>query len=219
MPSLPLIPYRGIRGALLALGASLAVAACGGGASRNVASPGETPAPVQLGRGLARGGGGSVLGQLNEPEARRAIENYRINMKRDLGPYQIAGADLNGDGVAEALVLFAGKDWCASNGCSLAILQSGTHGYRPISRSVRVKAPVVVSNSQTSGWHDLIVSTGGAGGAPLRRVVLRFTGNGYSPNAMQEEEIPPDVPQLGETVIADTPPPAHLSGASRASNP
>lgn len=140
-------------------------------------------------------------------------------MKRDEAPYQISGADLNGDGIAEAVVLFAGKDWCANTGCSLAVFQTGQHGYTPISRSVRVKAPVVVSTSQTNGWRDLIVSTGGAGGAPLRRVFLRFTGNGYSPNAMQEAEIPPDVPQLGETIITDTPPPAQFSGASRASNP
>lgn len=190
------------------LAAAVAVSACGGGNSRTTAgSPGQSPGPVQLGRGLANGNA-SVVGALNDVEARRAIDNYRINMKRDEGPYQIAGADLNGDGLAEAVVLFAGKDWCANTGCSLAIFQTGQHGYTPISRTVRVKAPVVVSTGQTNGWRDLIVSTGGAGGAPLRRVTLRFSGSGYAPNAMQEEEIPPDVPQLGETIIANTPPPA-----------
>jgi hypothetical protein len=201
-----------------AVATALVLSACGGGTSRTAGNaPGQTSGPVQLGRGLATGNS-SVAGSLNDVEMRRAIENYRINMKRDEGAYQIAGADLNGDGLAEAVVLFAGKDWCANTGCSLSIFQTGQHGYTPISRTVRVKAPVVVSTAQTNGWRDLIVSTGGAGGAPLRRVTLRFTGSGYSPNAMQEEELPPDVPQLGETVIPDTPPPAQLSGAPRASN-
>lgn len=206
-------------GVCAAFAAALIVAGCGGGSSRNSnLAPGETSRPVQLGGGLASRGNDSVVGRLNEGEVRRSIDNYRINMKRDEGPYQLSGADLNGDGTAEAVVLFAGKDWCAATGCSLAVLQPGQHGYQAISRTVRVKAPVVVSTGQTNGWRDLIVSTGGSGGAPLRRVTLKFTGSGYAPNAMLEAEIPPDVPQLGEIVIPDTPPPAQFSGAPRASN-
>ncbi len=154
---------------------------------------------------------------LNEPLVRRAIENYRINKKRAEGPYTLVGADLNEDGTPEAVVLFQGKDWCANTGCSLAILQSGPHGYRPISRTVRVKAPVVISTDKTNGWRDLLVSSGGAGTAPLRRVRLRFTGSGYPRNAMLEEEIPPDVPQVGDIAIQASP--AAPAPGVRASNP
>lgn len=194
---------------LAALAAALLLAGCGGGAPRNAGmTPDEASRPVQLGRGLAADEYVSVKGALDEAEARKAIENYRINKDRAAGPYEMTGADLNGDGTAEAVVLFAGKDWCANTGCSLAILQSGEHGYRPMSRTVRVKSPVVVSTDQTNGWRDLLVSTGGAGGAPLRRVRLRFSGSGYSANAMREEELPPDFPQTGETVIGEPPSPA-----------
>lgn len=209
--------YRRLAGIALA---AAALAGCGGGASRTAGlTPTDANRPVQLNAGGA-GGQTSVLGQLDDVKINRAISNYRINKKRAEGPRQLVGADLNGDGIAEAMVLFGGKDWCATTGCSLAIFQSGQYGYRVISRTVRVKAPVVISTDQTNGWRDLLVSTGGAGSAPLRRVRLRFSGNSYSRNAMLEDEIPPDVPQTGETVIREAGTvPLQASRASNASNP
>ena len=94
------------------------LAGCGGGSgSRGAPSAGiasNTSAPVQLGGAPSAGAGvqRSVLGPLDELLVRRAIENYRISKKRAKGPYQLVGADLNGNGVREAIVLFQGKDWC-----------------------------------------------------------------------------------------------------------
>jgi len=149
---------------------------------------------------------------LDDARVRRALEIYAINKKRTLGPYRAVGADLNEDGIPEALVLFQGRDWCAKNGCSLAVLRADGHGYKPISRTVRVKPPVVISREQTNGWRDLFVSTGGSGSAPLRRVRLRFGTSSYSRNAMLEEELPPDVPQLGETAFALEEPATPVAG-------
>ncbi len=197
----------------------LLLAGCGGAARTSGALPGQGAAPLELGARVRAPGAGapSVLSVLDEVRVRQGIENYRINKKRTPGPMQIAGADLNEDGVPEALVLFGGKDWCAPTGCSLAVFKADSRGYKAISRTVRVKAPVVIAPGQTNGWRDLFVSTGGAGGAPLRRVRLRFTGNGYARNAMLEEEIPPDVPQFGEVAV-QAPAPArtvHTNGNNR----
>ena len=182
--------------------AALLVSGCGGAARNTGALQGDNVRPVQLGRTAQPGAAQtSVLGPVNDAALQRAIENYRINKKRQRGPVQIAGADLNGDGVAEAVVLFSGKDWCTKTGCSLGIFQSDQYGYRVVSRTVRVKAPIVISPEQSNGWRDLLVSTGGAGSAPLRRIKLRFSGSGYARNAMLEDEIPPDVPQLGDVAI------------------
>jgi len=178
---------------------------CGGGSAR-VEAPimGTGARPVQLGAGQRSGRqAASVLRPLDEARVRRGIKNYAINKKRSAGSYKLVGADLNEDGIPEAMVLFQGKDWCAKNGCSLAILRSGPHGYEAISRTVRVKPPVVISGERTNGWRDLFVSTGGDGSAPLRRVRLRFASNSYARNAMLEDEIPPDVPQFGDTAIAE----------------
>ncbi|MDA7945887.1 MAG: hypothetical protein MPJ78_00255 [Hyphomicrobiaceae bacterium] len=183
----------GIAGVSLAV-ALLLVACGGGGASRSGPSAGmasNTGAPVQLGGARAPAGGASnsVIGPLNDELARHAVENYRISKNRAPGRYQMVGADLNGDGVREAMVLFQGKDWCTRTGCSMAIFQTFDHGFRPISRTVRVKPPIEIADTVTNGYRDLLVQTGG-GPAPERRVRLRFTGEHYSRNAMLEQEVP-----------------------------
>ena len=174
---------------------ALLLSGCGGGSGgRGNPSAGITstgPAPVQLGGAPATGAGvqASVLGPLDEMLVRRTIENYRISKKRAKGPYKLVGADLNGDGVREAVVLFQGKDWCTRTGCSMAVFQSFKHGFRVISRTVRVKPPVEIVDTMTNAYRDLLVQTGG-GPAPERRVRLQFTGEGYSRNAMLQTEVP-----------------------------
>ncbi len=176
-------------------GVALLLAGCAGGGSRNGPSAGvatNAAAPVQLG-----GSGGpsgpaarqSVLGSLDDALIRRAIENYRLSKKRAKGPYKLAGADLNGDGVREAVVLFQGKDWCTRTGCSLVVFQFFERAFKPISRTVRVKAPVEITDAATNIYRDLLVQTGG-GPAPERRVRLQFSGESYSRNAMLQSEVP-----------------------------
>jgi len=179
------------------------LAACqGGGATQMAAAPGadpmRAPAPLALTRSSERPP--SALMPYDEAAAGKAIANYSINKERERASYRIAGADLNGDGQAELLVLFDGKDWCATTGCSLAIFGPAERGYRPLFRTVRVKAPVVVSQSGNNGWRHLIVMTGG-GPAPMRRVLLAFGADGYPKNAMLEPEVPPAATVEGETAI------------------
>jgi hypothetical protein len=173
----------------------LVLAGCGGGSgNRGGPSAGianTTPAPVQLGGATDSGASvqRSVLGPLDETLVRRAIENYRLSKKRAKGPYQLVGADLNGDGIREAVVLFQGKDWCTRTGCSMAVFQSFKHGFKVISRTVRVKPPVEITDIMTNGYHDFLVQTGG-GPSPERRVRLQFSGEAYARNAMLQPEVP-----------------------------
>lgn len=206
-------PAITIRIALVTGAAVLLLGGCaGGGNGRSGPSAGiaaNAAAPVQLGRAGATGASskGSVLGPLNETLLRKSIENYRISKKRAPGRYQFAGADLNGDGVPEALVLFQGKDWCTKTGCSLVIFQSFQFGFRPISRIVRVKPPVEITDNVTNTYRDLLVQTGG-GPAPERRVRLLFSGSDYSRNAMLQTEVPLGTAVRTETAIAEAPVPA-----------
>lgn len=190
------------RAIALACCGALMLAGCGGGSrsspTANVA--GNSQAPVALGGATSQSSANqaSVVGSLDEALARKAIENYRLSKKRAPGPYRLTGVDLNGDGVREAVVLFQGKDWCTNTGCSLAIFQKFQHGFRVISRTVRVKAPVEVTDNVTNSYRDLLVQTGG-GPAPERRVRLQFSGEGYSRNAMLQSEVP-----LGSVVRTET---------------
>jgi hypothetical protein len=137
---------------------------------------------------------------VNETELRQAIERHRITKKRGESPVEFAGADLNSDGKAEALVLFSGSDWCSPTGCSLAVFTPGQFGYRLVSHIVSVKGPVSVASGGNAGWRDLLVKTGG-GATPTRTVRLQFTGGGYPVNALLQPQPTPDVVASAETII------------------
>jgi len=187
---------------VLALALLASLAGCKSGSRVPGASGLDASQPIAL-RAGGQSAGSSALVPVNEAQAHRAIENYRINKSRKKGPYQIKGVDLDGDGVGEAVVLFGGEDWCTKAGCSLAVLKSNERGYEPVFRTVRVKPPVIIGRDGNQGWRDLIVMTG-SGAAP-RRVLLRFTGSGYPRNAMQEPVIPTGAPVDGEIAIAGAP--------------
>jgi len=179
--------------------AAALLAACRGGAIGGP-SGADPNRPISLDAGpQGVTGGPPLLVPVNRDLAERSIETYRINKKRAKGPYTLKGVDLDGDGVGEALVLFGGKDWCKSTGCSLTIFKAAERGYTPAFRTVSVKAPVIIAREQNQGWRDIIVMSGG--GAPLRRVVLRFSGLGYPRNAMLEPEFPPGEPIEGQVAI------------------
>lgn len=180
--------------------AALLLASCGGGRDFGSQSPAPaaTAAPLALNRPAERPA--SVLMPLDEAALRKAIANYTVNKEREPSAYRLAGADLNGDGVPEALVLFEGKDWCVTTGCSLAVFKSGTHGYRAAFRTVRVKAPVIVAQAGNDGWRHLIVMTGG-GPAPVRRVLLRFGDGAYPSNALLQPEVPERADVEGEVAM------------------
>ena len=56
---------------------------------------------------------------------RVALANLGISGPRD---YLIALTDLNGDGVADAVVLVRDELWCAPNGCLIAVLEGSRDG-------------------------------------------------------------------------------------------
>lgn len=141
----------------------------------------------------------SVKVSIDQQDISKAIHRYRLEVKIDTGTQKIIGADLNGDGIGEALVMFKGEEWCISTGCSLVIFSKGTNGFRPMSQIKRVKGPVHVAQSFTNGWRDLIVKTGNAGiGENL--VALKFNGD-YPKNATTIAEKLAYVPDRSEVLF------------------
>jgi len=121
----------------------------------------------------------------------KAIERLRITKKKKGdSPFDQAGADLNSDGRAKALVLFTGPEWCSPQGCTLVVFEPSEVGYRPISQTIGVKAPVAVGPGSNAGWRDLIVRTGAS-----KLVRLQFTGGGYPANAAGEPDASADAGQ------------------------
>lgn len=154
-------------------------------------SLGPGPAPVVITPKRADGSQPAqavFAGAIDQTELNKAIERYRITKNRAASPFDVGAGDLNGDGRPEAVVLFTGDDWCLPTGCSLVVFQSQEFGYRPVSHVVSVKMPVLLAPSQGGVWRDLIVRTGGAGGAPQRDVRLAFSAKGYAANALLQPD-------------------------------
>lgn len=141
----------------------------------------------------------SVKQSINQTDIKKAVHRYRLEAKIDTGTQQIVGADLNGDGIAEGLVLFKGNEWCISTGCTLVIFAKGTNGFRRMTRIRRVKGPVHVAQKFTNGWRDLIVRTGNAG-IGENFIALKFNGN-YPQNATTITEKLAFVPDRSELLF------------------
>ncbi len=91
-------------------------------------------------------------------------------------------ADLNDDGAQDALVYVESESWCGSGGCTVLVFEAITDSlevaefgaFRPAAEISLMHGPVVVAETQTEGWADLIVQ--GEDGGTMR---LAFTGETY----------------------------------------
>lgn len=81
--------------------------------------------------------------------------------------------DLNDDGVKEIFVGFSGPYFCGSGGCTFLIMDSAGKVITQFSVS---EYPVIIANSKTNGWHDLIITSN------HKNHVMRFNGTKYPSN-------------------------------------
>lgn len=125
-----------------------------------------------------------IAEQSDTATLKKAIERYRAARRRAEAPYETAAVDLDGDGRPESLVLFSGSDWCSPAGCSLVVFCREGFGYRAVSHTINVKAPLLLAAGGT-GWRNLIVSTGD-GTSPARTVRLVHGPSGYPANALRQ---------------------------------
>lgn len=90
-------------------------------------------------------------------------------------------ADLNGDGLEDAVVFLKGMQWCGSGGCTLMIFENLGDSYQLISKSSVTSTPISVAKTETNGWKDLIVWSRGSG-----LVLMKFNGQQYPRNSSLE---------------------------------
>lgn len=91
-------------------------------------------------------------------------------------------ADLNSDGADDALVYLESETWCGSGGCTVLVfeaipdsLEAAELGaFRPAAEISLMHGPVVVADTDTDGWKDLLVQD--ADGNTSR---LSFDGETY----------------------------------------
>ncbi len=109
--------------------------------------------------------------------------------------------DLNQDGVDDALVFLQGPGWCGSGGCTLLVLRGQGDRFVLQSQITLIQKPFMVADTQTAGWQDLIVQTGG-GGYPAQTVLLQFDGQAYPANPTTDAPLAPENPN-GTILWAD----------------
>lgn len=124
-----------------------------------------------------------------------AIQQHLVNSK---GPknsqYEYVRVDLNNDGLREGLVMFnlPHSYWCGWNGCTMAIFQAGDNDFGLVSETARLRGPLVIGQSSTNGWEDILVRLSGNDDAD-RSIVLKYDGNAYPADPTGQEEAPYDI--------------------------
>lgn len=112
-------------------------------------------------------------------------------------PHQIARIDLNGDGQKDALVLLENPMYfCGTGGCTMLVFKGTKSGFEFVSRSSLIRSPVLVSETKTHGWRDLIVEVSGGGATP-KTVALKYTGSKYPLNPSTQPALPKNQPVKG----------------------
>lgn len=97
----------------------------------------------------------------------------KVAMPTDRTPYKYGQRDLNNDGVAELFVLIQDQYFCGSGGCTAYLFS--VEG-KKLSRFTVSEPPVFVSEKQTKGWKDLIITSRGV------QHVMQYDGEKYPLN-------------------------------------
>ncbi len=124
-----------------------------------------------------------------------AIQQYLVNIN---GPknsqYEYVRKDLNNDGLREGIVMFnlPHSYWCGWSGCTMTIFEAGDNDYALVSETKRIRGPVVIGGSTTNGWEDINVRLSGTDSAD-RNIALRYDGNKYPENPIDQQDLPYDI--------------------------
>ena len=120
--------------------------------------------------------------------------------------YSVAKVDLDGDGIAEAIVYESGPYSCGTGGCELFIARRHGSGWRLVTNVSLVRPPIRVLATKSHGWRDLGVLVAGGGIRVGYEAVLSFDGRTYPENPTGRPARRGRRGLPGETVISDKTP-------------
>jgi hypothetical protein len=146
-------------------------------------------------------------------QASEARESLRAFLQTYLKPksgedrttrYVDAFADLNDDGVAEAVVYIGGARWCGSGGCLTLILSPERSSYRVVTTITITRPPIRALNRASNGWRDLGVWVQGGGIQPGYEADLSFDGKTYPKNPSAPPARRLDREPGGQVIVASS---------------
>lgn len=132
-----------------------------------------------------------------EAAIRRELSGDVANVR-----YLYNSIDLDGDGRDEKIVYLVSQSTCGTGGCTMLILKPAGNGYSLLSRHTIVNSPIVVSNTRTKGWRDIILFVAGGGIQPSYRS-LKFNGSTYPSNPSSAPKLAPSTIVTGTALISD----------------
>jgi hypothetical protein len=142
--------------------------------------------------------------QGQKSDLNQALLAYLAKTKTDpkyINPHQTAQVDLNGDGHQDVLVLLQNPMYfCGTGGCTMLVFKGTKPGFEFVSRSTLIRGPVLVSETKTHGWRDLIVKVSG-GGIAAKQVALKYSGSKYPLNPSTLPALPKNQPLKGKKVF------------------
>ncbi|GEN53185.1 hypothetical protein [Halobacillus faecis] len=132
-----------------------------------------------------------------------AIEGeYNFKLSEENIRYYYNRIDLNNDGEQEVFVFLVGPLVCGTGGCSAVILKEQEGAYQVLSRFSLVRNPVIVSNTTTKAYRDLIMYVTG-GGMEDFFAQVKFDGKTYPLNPSVQPKVTPGTKVEGVAIVAD----------------
>ncbi|MBU5636275.1 hypothetical protein KOM00_05965 [Geomonas sp. Red69] len=116
--------------------------------------------------------------------------------------FKHAFADLNDDGIDDAVVLITDNQYCGSGGCSFVIFQGVAGGFKLVSSSTITREPILLLTEKKKGWHTLSVFVAG-GGAKAGQVMIRFNGKKYPGNPSMQPKAKKNDLKGAKTLISE----------------
>ncbi|MEL6382801.1 MAG: hypothetical protein AAFQ89_10075 [Cyanobacteria bacterium J06626_18] len=129
----------------------------------------------------------------------QTISSYTTESGSLSDRFKTAFIDLNQDTTLDAIVL---TDSCGTGGCTMLVFQGVGDTFQFVSRTSLANEPVLVSDSTTNGWYDLVLEVSGGGIAPMT-VALLFDGQAYPLNPSLQPPLPVEPPITGTTLVFD----------------
>jgi hypothetical protein len=115
--------------------------------------------------------------------------------------YFAARVDLDDDQTPEWIEHVAGPSVCGTGGCDTLVFKESKHGLALVTRITVTRPPIIVADTETDGWRDLIVDVSGGGILPGRRARLRYDGRTYPTNPTVAPAEPLTTNERGRAVI------------------
>lgn len=129
------------------------------------------------------------------------IELYELE-ESDNTRYYYNRIDFDSDGVPEVFVFLVGSATCGTGGCSAAIFKELNEGYEVVSQFTLVNTPVIVSDTKTNGYNDLIMYVSGGGIKPFC-AVMKHDGTNYPQNPSTQPKLEEGTKVKGMGIIND----------------